>query len=77
MASNIITVTVNAKPAIESIGEVQAMIRSRAQLLEALRELHSVCVRMDAEFQDARPTEEEYQAAMAGAAAALAGAALE
>ena len=72
MTTNTITLTVNAKPAIQAIEEVQAMMSSHGHLLEALRELHSVCVRMDAEFQDARPTEEEYQAAMAGAAAALA-----
>lgn len=30
----------------------------------ALRELHSVCLAMDAEDQDKRPTEAEYQAAM-------------
>lgn len=41
------------------------------QALAALRELYSVCVLMDHPEQDKRPTEAEYQAAMAGAAAAL------
>lgn len=40
--------------------------------LAALRELHSVCLAMDAEDEMKRPTEAEYQAAMAAAAAALA-----
>ena len=42
------------------------------RLASALRELHSVCIQMDAEDQMQRPTETEYQAAMAAAAAALA-----
>lgn len=41
------------------------------RLAAALRELYSVCVLMDHPEQDKRPTEAEYQAAMAGAAAAL------
>lgn len=41
------------------------------QALAALRELHSVCVLMDHPDQDSRPTEDEYQAAMAGAARVL------
>ena len=41
------------------------------QALSALRELHSVCVLMDHPDQDSRPTEDEYQAAMAGAARVL------
>lgn len=41
------------------------------QALSALRELHSVCVLMDHPDQDSRPTEEEYQVAMAGAARVL------
>lgn len=41
------------------------------QALAALRELHSVCVLMDHPDQDKRPTEDDYQAAMAGAAKAL------
>lgn len=39
--------------------------------LAALRELHSVCVLMDHPDQDSRPTEDEYQSAMAGAARVL------
>lgn len=35
--------------------------------LAALRELHSVCLLMDHPDQDKRPTEDEYQAAMAAA----------
>ena len=42
------------------------------RLAAALRELHSVCLAMDAEDEMQRPTEHEYQAAMAAAAAALA-----
>jgi len=42
------------------------------RLAAALRELHSVCLAMDAEDEMKRPTEHEYQAAMAAAAAALA-----
>lgn len=38
----------------------------------ALRELHRVCLAMDLECQDARPAEEEYQAAMRAAKEALA-----
>lgn len=41
------------------------------RLAAALRELHSVCILMDHPEQDKRPTEAEYQAAMAGAAKAL------
>lgn len=40
-------------------------------LLGALRELHRVCVGMDHPDQMQRPEEEEYLAAVAGAAAAL------
>jgi len=40
-------------------------------LLAALRELHRVCVGMDHPNQMQRPEEEEYLAAVAGAAAAL------
>lgn len=40
-------------------------------LLPALRQLHAVCLGMDLENQMERPTEDEYQAAMAAAAAAL------
>jgi len=39
--------------------------------LAALRELHSVCVLMDHPDQMQRPTEDEYQAAMAAAAQLL------
>lgn len=42
------------------------------RLASALRELHSVCLAMDAEDEMKRPTEAEYQHAMAAAAAALA-----
>ena len=35
--------------------------------LAALRELHSVCLLMDAEDENRRPTEAEYQTAMAAA----------
>ena len=40
-------------------------------VLETLRELHRVCLRMDLERQDDRPTEEEYQTAMRNANGAL------
>lgn len=39
--------------------------------LAALRELHSVCLLMDAEDENQRPTEAEYQAAMAAASREL------
>lgn len=42
------------------------------RLASALRELHSICLAMDAEDEMKRPTEAEYQHAMAAAAAALA-----
>ena len=48
------------------------MTAASPDLLAALRELHRVCLGMDLENQMERPTEAEYQAAMAGAAAALA-----
>lgn len=41
------------------------------EVTTALRTLHTVCERMDSEHDRDRPTEDEYQAAMAGAAAAL------
>ena len=41
------------------------------QALAALRELHSTCVLMDHPEQDKRPTEDDYQAAMAGAVRVL------
>ena len=41
------------------------------RLAAALRELHSVCLLMDHPDQMRRPTEDEYQAAMAGAAREL------
>lgn len=44
---------------------------SAAIAVEALRELHRVCLGMDLECQDERPTEEQYQAAMDVAAEAL------
>lgn len=37
----------------------------------ALDELHRVCLAMDADRQDDRPSEEEYQAVMANACEAL------
>lgn len=40
-------------------------------VVEALQTLHAVCVGMDLEEQMTRPTEAEYQVAMAQAAAAL------
>lgn len=39
--------------------------------IEVLRELHRVCLGMDIDNQDVRPTEAEYQAVMARAAEAL------
>lgn len=42
------------------------------RLAAALRELYSVCVAMDIEIEGERPTEDEYQAAMREAEAALA-----
>lgn len=41
------------------------------EVLAALRALHAVAVAMDLEDQYKRPTEAEYQAALAGAAAVL------
>ena len=40
-------------------------------ILIALQTLHTVCLAMDLENQMERPTEAEYQAAMAQAAAAI------
>lgn len=42
-----------------------------ARLLAALRQLHDVCIGMDLENQTERPTEEQYQAAMAAAKKAI------
>lgn len=42
------------------------------RLAAALREMHSVCLAMDCEIHGERPTEEEYQAALREAEAALA-----
>jgi hypothetical protein len=39
--------------------------------MAALDELHRVCLAMDCEREDERPTEDEYQAAMAEAGGAL------
>jgi hypothetical protein len=39
--------------------------------VSALRELHRVCEAMDAERESVRPSEEDYQAAMAEAARVL------
>lgn len=47
------------------------LIAASPTLLAALRELHRVCVGMDHPDQMQRPEEEEYLAAVAGAAAAL------
>jgi hypothetical protein len=44
------------------------------EALDALRELHRVCLGMDLERQGDRPTEAEYQVAMARAEYALQGA---
>jgi hypothetical protein len=41
------------------------------QALAALRELHSTCILMDHPDEMKRPTEDEYQAAMAGAVRVL------
>jgi hypothetical protein len=41
-------------------------------VLAALRTLHTIVVAMDLEDQSKRPTEDQYQAALAGAAAVLA-----
>ena len=59
----------------QSIAESQAnerLIAAAPDLLAALRELHTLCVRMDAEGEAARPSEQEYQATLAGAKRALA-----
>lgn len=48
--------------------------QSADQARAALRELHRVCLLMDHPDQMQRPTEDEYQAAMAGAKRALAAA---
>jgi len=45
-----------------------------SELLDALRDLHRVCLAMDIERQEDRPTETEYQIAMARAEYALNGA---
>lgn len=47
------------------------LIATAPALLGALLKLHRVCVAMDLKNQMERPTEEEYQAAIAGAAAAI------
>lgn len=49
------------------------LIAVAPDLLQVLRELHRVCLDMDLEIQTDRPTEAEYQAAMAAAASVLAG----
>lgn len=51
--------------------QIHQLCAEAAQTRAALHELHRVCHGMDLEDQDARPTEDEYQAAMAAAAAAL------
>ena len=48
------------------------MSAAAPDLLHALQRLHAVCVAMDLDNQQERPTEDEYQAAMALAAAAIA-----
>lgn len=53
------------------IGQQKAWLKaqiSEGKALNALRVLHDVCVRMDLETQNERPTEEQYQAALATAA---------
>ena len=45
-----------------------------SELLDALRDLHRVCLAMDTERQGDRPTEAEYQIAMARAEYAIAAA---
>lgn len=50
------------------------LIAATPDLLQSLRELHAVCLGMDLENQMERPTEAEYQAAIAQAAAAIASA---
>jgi hypothetical protein len=59
-----------AKPgpvAVLALQRTQAADRHR----QALKELHRICVGMDHPDQMQRPTEDEYQTAMANAAAAL------
>lgn len=60
--------------AVSLLSVLESLWKARTRAVEqqeALRWLHDVCKRMDAERQDDWPTEEEYQAAMAGAAATL------
>lgn len=46
-------------------------LSAAVRAMTALHELHRVCHAMDLERQDERPTEDEYQAAMAAAAKVL------
>lgn len=55
-------------PVMESTAR---LLSASFDLVKALRELHRVCVGMDHPDQMQRPEEEEYLAAVAGAAAAL------
>lgn len=47
------------------------LIAAAPETLAALRELNDVCIGMDLDNQDERPTEERYQAALTAAKAAL------
>lgn len=47
------------------------LMAAAPDLLQTLQTLHAVCLAMDLEDQMTRPTEAEYQAAMAQAAAAI------
>jgi len=58
-------------PKDEAPGEEVAGGLGTPNAATALQELHRVCLQMDAERQDDRPTEEEYQQAMATAGQAL------
>ena len=57
-------------PAVDFVA-LKPLFGAAPKVLTALRTLHTVCERMDAEHDGDRPSEDEYQAAMAGAAAAL------
>lgn len=61
----------NGEQTVERQRANLAAMTAGPDLLAALRELHRVCVAMDHPDQMQRPEEEEYLAAVAGAAAAL------
>ena len=65
------TATNHNKPAATLEAEPLTQPDALHTALAALRELHSVCVLMDHPDQMKRPTEDEYQAAMAGAVRVL------